>query len=275
MTKEEKCDIIELRITIHKPNPKKEENTMTTEKYLSLINKAIDNLKDNEDGYGKTPIEFMRKAGVKSTDNMTFFLDSVGAYLEEIRCGLIADIESAEAKKNGKSTVLSNVKKFAKKCAENRELRPRLGWADYDEENNCYFILDGCALLVAENSEGLELLPESVKNSTSPFNYRGCMPDLYGYSTMELPPVGKIAAYRKSTKSKVNTRTNKEWDKIFFPEFGINGEYLEMFMKITGSTRIWWKNSTSCLYMEGNGYKAVIMPIKKNPETLPTNFEEA
>ena len=88
---------------------------MTTEKYLELVNKAIENLKDNEDGYGQTPIDFMRKNGIKSTDNMSFFLDSVGAYLEEIKCGLLADIEATEAKKNGKSSVVSNVKKFTKK----------------------------------------------------------------------------------------------------------------------------------------------------------------
>lgn len=100
---------------------------MTTEKYLTLINKAIDNLKDNEDGYGQTPIDFMRKSGIKSTDNMTIFLDSVGAYLEEIRCGLLSDIEASEAKKNGKSSVLSAVKKFNKMCAKNREIRPAIG----------------------------------------------------------------------------------------------------------------------------------------------------
>ena len=89
---------------------------MTNEKYLELVNKAMENLKDNDDNYGHTPIDFMRKNGIKSTDNMRFFLDSVGAYLEEIRCGLLADIEAAEAKKNGKSSIISNVKKFTKKC---------------------------------------------------------------------------------------------------------------------------------------------------------------
>ena len=74
---------------------------MTKEKYLALVNKAMENLRDSEDDYGWTPIDFMRKNGVKSTDNMTIFLDSVGAYLEEIRCGLLTDIEAEEAKKNG------------------------------------------------------------------------------------------------------------------------------------------------------------------------------
>ena len=112
---------------------------MTNEKFLELINKAMENLRDNEDGYGQTPIDFMRKNGIKSTDNMRFFLDSVGAYLEEIRCGLLADIEAAEAKKNGKSSVISNVKKFTKKCAAHRDNKPGIGWANYDEAENKYF----------------------------------------------------------------------------------------------------------------------------------------
>ena len=89
---------------------------MTKEKYLALVNKAIENLKDNDDDYGQTPIDFMRKNGIKSIDNMSFFLDSVGAYLEEIRCGLLADMEAEEAKKNGKSSVLSAIKKL---CTHN------------------------------------------------------------------------------------------------------------------------------------------------------------
>ena len=33
-------------------------------------------------------------------------------------------------------------------------------------------------------------------------------------------------------------------------------------MRITGSTEIYYKDSVHALYMEGNGYQAVIMPIK-------------
>ena len=47
---------------------------MTNEKFLELINKAMENLKDNDDNYGQTPIDFMRKNGIKSTDNMRFSL---------------------------------------------------------------------------------------------------------------------------------------------------------------------------------------------------------
>ena len=54
---------------------------MTKVKYLELVNKAMENLRDDEDGYGQTPIDYMRKNGIKSTDNMHIFLDSVGVYL--------------------------------------------------------------------------------------------------------------------------------------------------------------------------------------------------
>jgi hypothetical protein len=99
---------------------------MTNEKYLALVNKAMENLRDNEDGYGQTPIDFMRENGIKSTDNMSFFLDSVGAYLEEIRCRLLADMEAEEAKKNGKSSVLSAIKKL---CNDNCKARQNMGQA--------------------------------------------------------------------------------------------------------------------------------------------------
>lgn len=86
------------------------------------------------------------------------------------------------------------------------------------------------------------------------------MPSIYEYQKMELPPIGKITAWRKQEKAKAGKR--KGWDRIFFNEFGVNGEYLEMFMRITGSTEIYYKDSVHALYMEGNGYQAVIMPIK-------------
>lgn len=130
---------------------------MTKEKYLALVNKAIENLRDNEDGYGQTPIDFMRRNGVKSTDNMTIFLDSVGAYLEEIRCGLLADIETEEAKKNGKSSVLSAIKKL---CNDNyktqQSVRPQLAYANYDEVENKYITVNGYWLIMSENPAGME-----------------------------------------------------------------------------------------------------------------------
>ena len=57
---------------------------MTNEKFLELINKAMKNLRDNEDGYGQTPIDYMREYGIKSTDNRRFFesFGVNGEYLE-------------------------------------------------------------------------------------------------------------------------------------------------------------------------------------------------
>ena len=244
---------------------------MTNERMLYLIDKAIGNLKDREDGYGTTPIDFMRKNGIKSTENMSIFLDSVGAYLEELRCGILGDIEADAAKKNGKSKILSNVKKFGKLCAKHREIKPRLGWANYDEIYNKYVLLDGCAMLIADNSDGMELCPERVVKDTTMFAWKKCVPDTYGYKKQTLPSVGKIAAYRKEAKAKAGK--SKEWDKLYFADFGIKGEYLEIFMNITGATEILYKDNCHAMYMSGNGYEAVIMPIKKNPETEPTVFE--
>ena len=56
-----------------------------------------------------------------------------------------------------------------------------------------------------------------------------------------------------------------------------------MFMRITGSTEIYYKDSAHSLYMEGNGYQAVIMPIRnydvdsdtgEKKYNAVTNFEE-
>ena len=228
---------------------------MTKEKYLELINKAIEELTDED---SKAQIDFMRKQGIKTADRALF--GWAGAYLEEIRCALLTDIEAESAKASGKSSIISNVKKFTKKCAEHRDNKPAIGWANYDEVENKYFLIDGCAMLISENADGMELTPEAVKKDIQPFNWKKAMPSIYEYQKMELPPIGKIAAWRKQEKAKAGKR--KGWDRIFFNEFGVNGEYLEMFMRITGSTEIYYKDNIHALYMEGNGYQAVIMPIK-------------
>ena len=144
---------------------------MTKEKYLELINKAIEELTDED---SKAQIDFMRKQGIKTADRALF--GWAGAYLEEIRCGLLADIEAAEAKKNGKSSVISNVKKFTKKCAAHRDNKPAIGWANYDEAENKYFLIDGYSMLISENADGMELTPEAVKKNIQPFNWKKAMP---------------------------------------------------------------------------------------------------
>lgn len=239
----------------------------TLEKYLSLVNKAIENLRDNEP-YGKTPIEYMRSTCIKSTDNMSIFLDSVGAYLEEIRCSLLADIESQQAKANGKSSILSNVKKFNKICAtKNRNTRPKLGYANYNDNTKKYFMTDGCMLLVADSCEGMDLIPDTIKKqpSVSEFDYTKYIPDLSQYKKYELPIVSKIATYRKNAKSNA-LRFDKTYDHLHFPEFSLKGEYLEMAMRITGSNSIFYKDYMHSMYMIGNGYEIVVMPVQsKSP----------
>lgn len=235
---------------------------MTKEKYLELVNKAIGNLKDSDDSYGTTPIDFMRKSGIKSTDRMCFFLDGVGAYLEEIRCALLTDIETESAKASGKSSILSNVKKFGKKCKALENQKPQFAYANYDEVDQKYWLSDGYCLLVSENSDGMELIPERVKNDiVTPYNYKRNIPDLTTYTTFTLPPIGKISAVLKQKKS-VKLKHDNDWKRLVFEQFAVNGEYLEMFMRITGSSEIYYKDDKHALYMEGNGYQAVIMPTK-------------
>jgi hypothetical protein len=236
---------------------------MTNEKFLELINKAMENLRDNEDGYGQTPIDFMRKNGIKSTDNMSFFLDSVGAYLEEIRCGLLADIEAAEAKKNGKSSALSVIKKL---CNDNyktqQSVRPQLAYANYDEAENKYITVNGYWLIISENPAGMVEMPENVKKDIKePLKYKQWIPNKCDMHTVSLPSLAKISAHLKARKATRN-KHDKSWDRLVFKDFAVKGEWLEAAMKITGSSEIYVKSSVTALLMEGNGYTMVLMPIK-------------
>jgi hypothetical protein len=257
---------------------------MTKGKYLALVNKAIGNLRDNEDGYGQTPIDFMRKNGIKSTDNMTIFLDSVGAYLEEIRCGLLADMEAEEAKKIGKSSVLSAIKKL---CNDNyktqQNVRPQLAYANYDEVENKYITVSGYWLIMSENPAGMVKMPENVKkNIKEPLKYRQWIPNKCDMHMVSLPTLAKISTYLKARKATRNKK-DRTWDRLVFEDFAVKGEWLEAAMKITGSSEIYVKDSMHALLMEGSGYTMVLMPIK-NKETdkntgeekrMPiTNFEE-
>ena len=89
-------------------NPRKECDFMRTEKMLFLVNKAIECASEDD----KAMIDLMRKTATKTADRASFGF--TGAYLEELRCALLADIEAAEAKKNGKTNVLSAMKFFSK-----------------------------------------------------------------------------------------------------------------------------------------------------------------
>lgn len=201
---------------------------MTNEKYLALVNKAMENLRDNEDGYGQTPIDFMRKNGIKSTDNMSFFLDSVGAYLEEIRCRLLVDMEAEEAKKNGKSSVLSAIKKLCNdNCKTQQNVRPQLAYANYDEAENKYVTVSGYWLIMSKNPAGMVEMPENVKKDIKePLKYRQWIPNKYEMHKVELPTLAKVSTYLKARKATRN-KHDKTWDRLVFEDFAVKGEWLE------------------------------------------------
>lgn len=246
---------------------------MNNQKLLACVNAAIGNLKDSEDGYGTTPVDFMRKNGIKSMDNMVIFKDSVGGYLEEIRQMILADIESSEAKKSGKSSVLSAVKKLAKICYnESNSHRPALAYARYDEAEKKYWMCTRYWLLVAETSDGLNMIPESVQKNAQPFNWKMHVSDI-GSQTIALPEIGKLSAYLKQAKAKAS-KHDRRWDKVILDKcIGVKGEWLELLMKVTGATEIKTKGYGKSMYMEGNGYQAVIMPIQTKEEETVTDFE--
>lgn len=248
---------------------------MTNEKLLTLVNKAIENLRDNEP-YGRTPVDFMRENAIKSTDNMSIFLDSVGAYLEEIRCGVLADIELDAAKKAGKSSVLSTVKKLSKSAYNNNiESREYFAYAHYDEADNKYWLTNNYWLVISETSDGMTLCPERIKPS-SPFNYKRVIPQNYEMQEIELPPIGKLSAYMKSAKAKMSKAAKKAGmhNKVILSNgTAMNGEYLELGMKLTGATAIKYKNNMTAHVMEGNGYTFVVSPVQNKENLPPTDFD--
>lgn len=228
---------------------------MTTEKYLELIVKAMENLKDSDDSYGKTPVKFMQENGIKSVSDVTFFTDSVGAYLEEIRLNLIADIQASEAKKSGKSVSLSALKKFAKMC-EKQTNKPILCYTHADECGK-FVTTNGAMMVVSDSSDGLNLRPDSFKGEY--FNWKNAMPNISTYVSKTMPSASEISITIKQEKAK-DKRAVVAYD---FGNFCIDAELLELAVRITGSTEIFYnpESKTSALYMTGNGHEVVVMPM--------------
>lgn len=249
---------------------------MTNEKLLTLVNKAMENLRDNEDGYGQTPIDFMRKNGIKSTDNMAIFLDSVGAYLEEIRCGILADIETDAAKKAGKGSILATVRKLSKNAYNNNiNSREWLAYAHHDEENNKYWLTNIYWLMIAENPEGLEMCPERIEQPNNAWKYQSALPKDYEMQELELPSIGKLTAYLKTAKSKASKSMKQTgmWSRIILSTgAAMNGEYLEMGMRLTGAKTIKYKDNMHTFVMEGNGYTFALCPAQNKENLPPTDF---
>lgn len=234
---------------------------MTTEKYLELIVKAMENLKDSDDSYGKTPVEFMQKSGIKSVSDMALFTDSVGAYLEEIRLNLIADIQASEAKKSGKSVSLAALRKFAKMCAK-QTYKPMMCYTHADECGK-FVTTDGFMMVVSDSSDGLNLRPDSFKGEY--FNWRQAIPNISTYVSKIMPSASEISVTIKQEKAK-DKRAAVAYD---FGNFRINAEFLELAVRITGSTEIFYnpENKTSALYMTGGGHEVVVMPINREAKS--------
>ena len=246
---------------------------MTNEAILEMVTNAISYLDDKDDTYGMTPINMMRKDGIKSAEKMRIFSDTTGAWLETMRCALIEEIEKEAAKKNGKSAVRSEIKKLAKETLKrNGEVKPAIAYAWLDEENSKYFMMDTYWLLVSENPDGMELAPDRIKSTNKPFDYRKVIPAKYEMRTIKLPDIGKLTAYIKQRKAE------KEKDIIVvlhdgMEKLGVRAEWLASMMRITGATEMYYKNPMSAYYLEGNGYEAVIMPKKVEDREI-TDFDK-
>lgn len=237
---------------------------MTTEKFLEMVNEAI-NLLDDE---GKSAVEFMRKNAVKSASNMSFMYNT-GAVLEGIRNELISDIQAAEAKKNGKSNVLSAIKKYAKQCfTRNISVKPALAYTDMLTDGR-YVTLDGYSMLITENSDGLTMKPDNVTGRSASDVYEKSVPKKFANS-YELPELGKLKSWVK-----VNKAQNKRWREPFFfnKNFAVDVNYLITGMLATGSTELFYNDNRYIMCLKGNGNEFYIMPVQRKDNTPDTVIE--
>lgn len=252
---------------------------MNTEKLLQMCLKAIEYLDDKDDTYGKTPIDMMRRSGCKSVENLTILSNTTGAWLETMRCYLLDKIEAEAAKKVGKSSIRNAVKAFNKDCYKRMiQPKPAFAYAHYDEVSGKYWLCNGFALLVADNSDGMTLCPEIITES-KPFRWQDSV-NQERKDVIKLPDLGKLSAWLKQRKAQ-KLKNDKLWAKVVLGgNVAVNGEFLETFMRITGATEIRYGRkivrgrNASSFYIEGNGYQGVLMAIETEEGDQPTNFEE-
>lgn len=226
---------------------------MNLDKMLLHINKAIENLSEED----AKIITNMRDIGAKSADNLTFWLDSPAIWLETLRNEVIAEIQASEAKKTGKSSVLSAVKKLQ------MEYKPVMKYANYDAETGKYTLCNNYMALRTEIPDGLEIKPERLAGE--PVDLTHMFETDYPKS-LELPSIGKYVTWHKAEKLKhsksesVRCCLNEEF-------LTLDAEFLEWAMKITGSTELRYIDFKHQAYMCGNGYEITIMPIMPERDT--------
>lgn len=237
---------------------------MTTEKILAMVNEAI-NLLDDE---GKSAVELMRKNAIKSASNMSFMYNT-GAVLEGIRNELISDIQAAKAKKNGKSNVLSAIKKYAKQSFE-RNIGVKPAWAyTHTLNDGRYATSNGYTLLITENSDGLTLKPDSVDGGSVVNTCEKNALERFEHS-YNIPELGKLKSWVK-----INKAQDKKWCEPFrFNErFAVNVDFLITGMTITGSAELLYNDERHVMCLKGNGNEFYIMPVQRKDNTSDTVIE--
>lgn len=227
---------------------------MNLDKMLLHINKAIENLSEEDTEI----ITNMRGMGAKSADNLTFWLDSPAIWLETLRNEIIAEIQTSEARKTGKSSVLSTVKKLQKDAFKRMGYKSVMKYANYDAKTGKYTLCNAFVALRTEIPDGLEIKPERLIGEPVDLTH---MFETDYPKTQELPPIGKYVAWHKAEKLKhgndENVRCCLNEELLTF-----NAEFLEWAMKITGSTQLRYIDFKHQAYMCGNGYEVVIQPTQ-------------
>lgn len=225
---------------------------MNLDKMLLHINKAIENLSEED----VEIITNMRGMGAKSADNLTFWLDSPAIWLETLRNEVIAEIQASEARKTGKSSVLSTVKKLQKDAFKRMGYKSVMKYANYDAKTGKYTLCNAYVALRTEIPDGLEVKPECLAGEPVDLTH---MFETDYPKIQELPPIGKYVAWHKAEKLKhgksesIRCCLNEEF-------LTFNAEFLEWAMKITGSMELRYIDFKHQAYMCGNGYEIIIQP---------------
>ena len=238
---------------------------MNTTKLLEMTNKAINML--NKESEEAAAVNYMRDNKLNEISDKNY-LYNAGAILEMIRCMCIDDIQAAEAKSAGKGKFLTAIKKFQRECNK-QEHKPALKYAHIMPDGR-YMLTNAFMALITESDAGLNVAESGKFDVTGMINNIKNSDNNIYEKTEEIPEIAKYAAWLKNAKTNA-----RKGDRIIYHGQGIsfNAEMLEAAMRMTGSNTIQYISYCRCAKIEGNGQTVIIMPVKREEGTKPTEIE--
>lgn len=236
---------------------------MNAEKMLNLVNEAISYADEEQ----RETIRMMRKNGTREVPKNWRNVNS-GAFMEELRCALMDEIEAAECKKSGKSKYLTAIKKFSKNAyKEFCERKPLMAYAWKNPETGVNYVCNGYVMVETEHDEGLQFMEnardDEINNQVA--YYKKLIPSCFEKES-ELPEFGKLVAWYKNEKQNISKR---ETVRFFHKDvFALNAEMLIEGMKLTDARKIAWNKHDRLFCLKGDSVNVYIMPIKIDVENF-------